>query len=304
MNVFLICLIASFMAWSVSKLSETHTDVTSYALNFTSVPDSLILNEVSRSQLTLRLRASGFQFLRMNFSQQTLGINLREVRKGASGYYLPRQALLTQIQQQLPGNMELLEVDADTLYVDFRQLHTKKVAVVADVTLGLGQNHLLEGGLQLSPDSITLSGPDIEIDTIEQVYTQPLVLNNLTEDFSVVTTLKQPQNQGQISYSKTTVEVSGKVFRFSEMILDVPVEVVNLPEGTQIKTFPAVIPVLCKARIAQLKDLVASDFRVVADYGSLPQGQSVLQLQLAQKPDAVHTAQLLVDGVEFILKRE
>ncbi len=119
MNVFLICLIASFMAWSVSKLSETHTDVTSYALNFTSVPDSLILNEVSRSQLTLRLRASGFQFLRMNFSQQTLGINLREVRKGASGYYLPRQALLTQIQQQLPGNMELLEVDADTLYVDF-----------------------------------------------------------------------------------------------------------------------------------------------------------------------------------------
>ncbi len=158
--------------------------------------------------------------------------------------------------------------------------------------------------MQLSPDSITLSGPDIEIDTIEQVYTQPLVLNNLTEDFSVVTTLKQPQNQGQISYSKTTVEVSGKVFRFSEMILDVPVEVVNLPEGTQIKTFPAVIPVLCKARIAQLKDLVASDFRVVADYGSLPQGQSVLQLQLAQKPDAVHTAQLLVDGVEFILKRE
>jgi hypothetical protein len=79
--------------------------------------------------------------------------------------------------------------------------------------------------------------------------------------------------------------------------------VINLPEGAEIKTFPASIPVLCKARIDRLKDLDADDFRLTADYDSLKKSQSYLEVRLEQIPKQLHSAQLLEERIEFILKR-
>jgi len=288
----------------VSKLSETHTDATSFGLNFINVPDSLILDKASNTNVNITVRASGFQFLGLQFGSHRLEISLNEVRHGSTGYFLPRHLFLSQIQRQLPSSVDLLEVDGDTLYIDFLKVQTKKVPVVGDISLDLGHNHLLEGRIKLQPDSITLRGPGSEIDTINEVVTKPVRLKNVTEGFEVQATLRNPGTLKYTSYSDSTIRMSAKVFRFSERIIEVPVTVINLPEGTEIKTFPASIPVLCKARIDRLKNLKANDFRITADYDSLEKSQSYLEVRLDQIPKLLHSAELLKERIEFILKRE
>ena len=62
-NIFLIFLLCSFLAWLVSRLSETYVDRTTFDLEYINIPDSLLLGDNSLKNVDVRLRASGFQFL-------------------------------------------------------------------------------------------------------------------------------------------------------------------------------------------------------------------------------------------------
>ena len=107
------------------------------------------------------------------------------------------------------------------------------------------------------------------------------------------------------NFSETSVSISGKVSRFSEQIIIVPVEVINLPQGVQINTFPNSVSVLCKAKIDQLKELNASDFQLIADYNSIIGNSSnTLTLELRIRPNNINSAVPLETQVEYILKRE
>ncbi len=113
-----------------------------------------------------------------------------------------------------------------------------------------------------------------------------------------------PEELKNSELSEKKVRISGNVFRFSEKVIKIPVEVINLPEGTQIKTFPNTIEVLCKARIDRLKDISPLDFKVVANFQEQRGKNQNLQVSLIEKPNDVYSVQLMKNEVEFILKRQ
>jgi hypothetical protein len=117
-------------------------------------------------------------------------------------------------------------------------------------------------------------------------------------------TLTASERLPHTQFSEDRIRVSGSVFRFSETVVEVPVEVINVPEGIDIQTFPDVVGILCKGRLTGLKDLKARDFRLVADYAALESGTGRLMLSLTENPTGVYEAQLLETSVEFIIKRE
>ncbi len=63
-NIFLVFLLCSFLAWLVSKLSETYTTTVSFSLNYINTPDSLVFSEASFDQIDSRLQSTGFQLLK------------------------------------------------------------------------------------------------------------------------------------------------------------------------------------------------------------------------------------------------
>jgi hypothetical protein len=95
------------------------------------------------------------------------------------------------------------------------------------------------------------------------------------------------------------------VAKFSEKVINVPIKVLNLPQGTVIQTFPELAKVLIKAKLEDLKGITASDFQVFADYGTLgtPE-QKKLKLYIGKRPLTVYTAEIIENEADFILKRE
>ena len=142
----------------------------------------------------------------------------------------------------------------------------------------------MEGELLLEPKTVLVRGPQKEIETINSVSTLKMELSDLSADFESRATLNIPKSLKNTSFSVNSVKISGKVFRFSERIIDIPIKVINLPEGTAIRTFPDAVSVLCKARIDKLKDLGVTDFEVIADYGVLKRNRQNLSLKLTKKP--------------------
>lgn len=305
-KIFSLLLLCSGLAWFVSNLSEQYTSTTSYNLDYVNVPDSLLFKGSSKEELQVRLKSSGFQFLRNNFSPRVIQLDLSFIKKRGSKYYLPQESCIRQIEGQLPSSISLVDLDnTDTLYFALYKLYSKKVPVISRMRIDYAQNYMLDGAIGMKPQHVTIFGPKSEIDTIRSVRTSTVNKKDVKNDFSVKLPLLKPKTLLDTRFSSNEVEISGKVARFSEKILEVPVEVTNLEEDMEIKTFPNKISVLCKGKIESLKNVKATDFRVVADYNTVKDTKSsMITLKLVNKPDGLFDCKILEKEVEYILKRE
>ena len=303
LNIFIIFLVCSSLIWLISKLSEDYTRRTTFNLTYVNAPDSLLLTGSSKQQIDTRLEGSGFKFLGFNFGKKDIRIDLNEVKNNGDSFFINKEEYQKQIEEQLPDNMALLSVDQDTLFVYFKKLFTREVEVVANINLELAQNHMLEGKLKVDPPFVTVKGPRNEVEKVERVYTVTTNLTGISESFNSSLELARTPEMANTSYSTDRVAVSGDVFRFSEQLIEIPVRVENLPEGTAIKTFPNTVSVLCKAKIDRLKSLRPQEFDLTADFNAIGAGDSKLDVRLKSKPDDVYDAQLTQNKVEFIIIR-
>ncbi|MCG2461105.1 YbbR-like domain-containing protein [Flavobacteriaceae bacterium F89] len=304
-KVFSFFLACSALLWFISNLSETYVGNTTFKLVYTNVPDSLSLAHASKDKIDVQLRARGFQFFGFSFSPKTINIDLSQVKKGRDKYFIPEYVYKNQIERKLPLTMTLLNMDSrDTLFFEFNKLYTKLVPVFSKVKIDLEQNYLLDGKLTISPDSVTVKGPSRELDTITGVWTEPRELDAVNADFSILVPLHKFKALKNTTFSSDSVGISAKIYRFSEKIIQVPVTVLNLPKDVEIKTFPDKVPVLCRGKLEQLKNLNPIDFRLVANYDSITEGgDATLNLVLKKIPNNIQSAVPLEMKVEYILKK-
>ncbi|TDQ31622.1 CdaR family protein [Zeaxanthinibacter enoshimensis] len=303
-NTFLLFLLASFMAWLISKLSDTHTDQATFELEYINVPDSLILAGASKQEVGVRLEATGFQFLGFNFNKHKVAIDLTELTHDGNRFLIPAAVYREQVEKQLPASMEIRGMDRENIYLDFNEISEKPLPVVSRLSISLGKNHMMDSIPVIDPDTVMIRGPINEIDTIKHIYTRKKKLTDITEDFTEEVALKMPDGLRNTRLDREKVQVSAKVFRFSELILEVPVEVQNLPEGTEIKTFPPNLPLLIKADVERLKSLSPNDFRLIADFSAPRENENFLSVSLRKKPSDLHSVEIEDREVEFILKRQ
>lgn len=303
-KIFLIFLLCSFAIWLISKLSEDHTDKAEFDLVYINVPDTLLLTGASKDKIDVTIRASGWQFLGFNFKTKEIPIDLSALQFSGSKYYAAQETYSNQITAQLSGSMTLLQMDRDTLFFNFDPIISKVVPVTSQLQIDLAQNYLMDGSLEVDPDSVMIRGPSQEIDTIKTIKTVAVKLTDIAENFTRILPLIKSDSLKNTVFIKDEVTITGHIFRFSEQVIQIPVEVVNLPAGMQIRTFPATVGVLCKAKVEELKALNPNDFRIVADFNEAKEDSQFLRLELVLQPESIPSIQLLDSQIEFILKRE
>lgn len=304
-KVFFVFLLCSMTIWFLNSLSKTYVGKATFDLEFENIPEGYMFKGASKDKMDVKIRAGGFQFLGFNFSNKKVAIDLAEADRNNSKFYVPENRYRTQIENQISGSMALLEIDNDTLFLDMMEVITKKVPVRPRAKINLAQNFMLDGKITVTPDSVTITGPIKEIDSIVQVHTEMISLPDLDSNFSEETPISQAPSLKNTTYSDISVELSGKIARFSEKVLEVPIQITGLPENLQIKIFPEKVSVVCKAKVARLKLLRPEDFKVVARYKAPKQGApATLRLSLDKKPEGLHNVGLKTNEVDYVVKRK
>ena len=302
MKVFLLFLMCSFMAWAVSKLSEGYESKANFPIVYKNLPDSLLFKESAERSISAKIEASGFQFLGYAISPKTIQLDVQNVLEQDGDYFLTANTVKSQLENQLPNRISLVELDEPIYWTDLYLVDTKIIPIKPQIELRLAQNHLLEGKLKLVPDSVQIKGPKKDMENIESVSTLPLVLNEISSDFSQKLGLKSLDSLVDVVLNVQEVSISGKVVRFSEKEYDVPISTRNVPEGYRLRMFPDHVQLVCKAGIDRLKELKASDFDVFVDYNSIVEDH-YLFIQLSEEPEGVFSVRLLKDRIEFVLEK-
>ena len=307
--IFLFFLLLSIVFWFLTALNKDYVTVISYPVRYVKLPRGTVIANDVPYQLDLNVQSRGFTLLRLKL-QSRLSPLLFDVNS-FSFKVIPEQELLTifiltnqtieKIQQQLTSEIKIVSVSPDTLFLQLSYKQTKLAPVKLNLELEYEKQFMQVSDLIITPDSVSLSGPKNLIDTIFSVSTLPEKVTGLKKNTELVLDLKPID---KIEFSDQKVVVNIPVEKFTEESIEIPLEVINIPDSLFLRTFPTSIEVTYRVGLSDYKKVSEHMFIAVLDYSKI--GSSIgnkLTVELIKVPDYVQVTNFYPKNVEYIIEK-
>ena len=153
----------------------------------------------------------------------------------------------------------------------------------------------------IQPDSVNVIGGKLAVDSIAYVETNVLTINDVNSNISSSITLNLPGNYPNLKFATNEVLVKGKVKKFTEGSLLIPVFITNLPKDTTINYFPKEIEVTFYTSLESFKSITINDFRIECDFSNVNTDNGDLIPKLIKQPINARNVKITTKLIEFIL---
>jgi len=304
-KIFLFFLILTSIIWLLIELSKSYTSITVFEVQYENVPANKLFQNTEVSEVSIVLKAPGFSQFRYKAKEHTIKFNLRNVSKYKGRYYFLPNAQLSYLNNQFSGDIDVLNVLTDTIFVALGNNITKKVPVRPnlDIKFKLGYNFIDE--IKSIPDSVLVMGPEKHIDSILEISTIPLEINEAYETISTTLKLVLPVNNDLVKLSVDRVQVVGEVDKFTEGKISIPVVIINNPEGVKISPFPKEIQVIYQVGLSNFNKINEESFSIVYDYNQYKNDSLTRYLTpvILQKSNLIYSVNLIPSQIEFLIQK-
>ncbi len=303
-KAFSVAMLFSVLFWLLIKMSKEYSTVISFPLEYVHIPEDKIIQQAPTSQLEVQVVASGFRLFVMNINPTKIKLDARKLkRKSAVDHYFLMQQQKMDIQSQITKKIKVEQLVLDTIYLNLGTLASKKVPVVGKFDISYKLGYHLIGKIKVTPDSILVTGPKEQLDTLQGVQLENFTKNNISETLRTTLQIKELPNSIKLSVRKAAV--FGEVDRFTEGVIQVPFQIINLPDSISVNTFPTDVKVVFQVGLNAFKGVKASSFKIVCDYQySLENKLNYFIPKVVFKPEVVTSVKIMPAKVEFLTKRQ
>lgn len=302
LKTFLFFLGFSTVIWFFVQFSKTYTVPIELPLEYINVPKDKLLVDNNPSTLELRVRDYGFNLARYKILPPELAIDMSEAREEGNQLVYDLEQQKTQLLSQL--NLEYDEANffQNNIKVNFEQKAVKTVKVVSNLELGFAVGYSALEEINLEPDSVTISGPRSVLDTLEEIGTVAIKINNISKDLQGKVKL-QTGGLNKVTLFQDEVSYSLRTDKFTEGKVNIPVELINVPEDYNIVIFPKEVVVYYQVSLNDFDKIQPSSFKVVVDFKNELPKEGFLLAQVVQKPPLVNNVRLNEKKIQFVAKR-
>ncbi len=301
-NVFFLFLLMSFLILIFSKLSKQYTSSRVFTIHKINVPNEFVILNDSTAKFNIVFKTYGFNWLKYYFSNPEITVDFKkDVVKTDSLFVFNKSKIFLNKETEFGNQVELLEVSPDILYFKFDVNLIKKVPIVVKANISYTPGYDSFDSYKVFPDSIQVVGPNVNVEKINSIQTEKVVLENIKSDIDKTVKLKLPKNNKDLIFSSDEVKLTAKVEKFTEGNVKVPISLINIPNGLNIKYFPKSINVIYYTSLNKFNEILAKDFEVVCDYNKLSNNQTFLLPELARITQKVKSAKINQQHIEFII---
>ncbi|OIQ29147.1 MAG: hypothetical protein BM564_07285 [Bacteroidetes bacterium MedPE-SWsnd-G2] len=237
------------------------------------------------------------------FKQPEIKIDVaKEVFVVSNQYYWLSKNGTFIISERLGQSSEIKSILPDTLKFPFQKLAVKKVPIVLNEDIKFNPGYDVLGAFSITPDSISIIGPDAQVKDIELVYTKSLNLNEVQENILAEVELDTDNQLKGLELSNSSVLIEATVEKFTEGIIDVPVTIVNVPSNVRLNYFPKTVQVSFYVDLNRFKQISALDFKVECDYNQIVNGNKTsFTPKLVKYSEIVKSTRLKQNKIEFVI---
>lgn len=286
--------------WLLIKLSSNYTVTESLTINFKDTPSDLVLTNGTQD-IKVTLSASGFELLNYYFkptSRRKVDISLKEVplhKDGRSTYSFGSSYAKEKIANSLTLESNEVSFDENRIILNMEQLDSVKVKVIPNVDITYEKQYNRLGKIQLTPDSVTIYGPKNKISSIDNVYTQKLILRNINQNIDTDTPLKLDE-----SLNADYKDINVKIFveKYTEAVANVPIT--NNFNG-KLRLFPDKVKIKYIVTLTDYNLAKESAFKVNIDTSDIKYENNFLPIYLTDYPSNTKILSIEPKEVEYII---
>lgn len=303
-KVFLFILVLTSIIWLLIELSKSYTSSAVFTVEYKNLPNGKLLQSTPDSEIRLVLKAPGFSLLKYKIRKYSVKLNLKNVSKNSLGYYLLPNKQLTYLNEQLSGENEIIRILKDTIFIELGNNKSKKVPINPSLSLKFKLGYNLTEPMKIIPDSVLITGPEKFIDSIEELKTTALKLNNVYENMSIDVDVILPVEKKKVIVSATKVKIVGVVDKFTEGKFTIPVELINKPDDLNISTFPKEIEVIYQTGLSNFNKITKNSFLVVYDFEQYKKDTliNILTPIIKQKSEFISSIKINPSQIEFLIQ--
>ena len=300
---FFVALIITVLFWSLTKLSKEYQTVITFPVEYINIPQDKLIQSEPLQAIDVQAKASGFKLFGTSIFKKKIKLDVKKLKqKNNSEFYFLLENQKIDIQNQVSSGFVISAIEQDTIYLDLGQLTSKKVALKGtyDFTYKLG--HHLTKDVVVTPDSILVSGPKQQIDTLQYLYLEKLELKNISK--SIEQKLQVSKTSKTIKFSIKEAMIFGEVDRFTEGNLELPFEIINLPDSISVTTFPKKVKVFYQVGLTNFNKVNLSSFKIVCDYNNSQNNNlNYLIPRVVIKPGFVTSVKINPNKIEYLIQK-
>lgn len=305
---YMMCVVIAAILWFLNALNKEYTSEITYPVKYTDFPKGKYLVSTLPKSISLEIKATGFSLLRYRISTSFLPITLDV--NGYSNHLLEKNNILEytlqlknikdKITNQLNSDIKLLDIKPQEIDFKFSYAVSRKVPVHPIVDYKLKKQYILKNKINVTPDSILITGPAIIVDTLKYIPTEHWNIGEIKKDISKDIQLAQIPG---ITNSIQDVRVTLQLERFTEAQKSVPIKVIGLPDSLTIRLFPASVDVTYDVGLSMYDRVSDKDFNFIINYKDVGKS-NFLPIQVTQSPSFIKNLAFSPQKVEYILEQK
>lgn len=239
--VLVICLLIAIAAWLFMALNNKYVYTAKTVLKYENIPHKKAFHPLQADTVDLQVEGTGWQllFARLRIKPQSITISLEKLN---NRNFILFSEQLYNVNRQLETSQRIISVKPDTLYFDFSEKTVKRVPVKLVSKITFANQYGIASPIEITPDYVTISGPEKELKKIQEWQTDTLKLNDVQASSKTILGMTQSKMKN-VTIFPATVEVKIPVDEFTEKIVEVPLIIINNREYLNVKLFPRKVSV-------------------------------------------------------------
>lgn len=305
LTVFLICLAISVFIWFLITLSKESYTSLEYPIEFVNLPTDMVLVNNPDSVLTFRISSGGFELFTLRYLNRKRpvrvdleAVNLEEQDSIFTGAFLTSR-LTASIRKQYSFSEELISISPETIEFRFEPLSGKMVPVKSALLLEFQKQFRLSDTITFVPPQVKVIGPRNLVDALDQVFTYPERVVDISGNISGRVKLEKPIAHEQLTLQPEEVEFRLQADKFTESTLELPVSI--LSKDVMVKTFPQKVKVTFLVSLSDFKRIDPSLFEAGIVLPDPPGEGTKAKVSLSRIPAFVEVTRIEPEEVDFLV---
>ncbi|PZD79558.1 hypothetical protein [Mesonia sp. K7] len=300
-KVFFFFLFFAFFIWIIIQFSKTYTREIVVPVNFVNPPKDKLIPKKS-DEIRLRIDRNGFELLWLSLKTVNVQVDIEHLKSTDNSLILEVDEHEYSLLEQIGLDYRNIQFLTDEIEIPFTQKAVKTIAVVpvTEITFAPGFNSQKQ--IELTPDSIKVSGPQKMLDTLTFLPTENIELFQVKSNQKGSVEIDK-QNLKNIELYQNEVAYSLKIEKFTEGRLEIPIQILNAPKNSEINIFPKELSVIYTVSLENFSKITKDDFKLVCDFKDIVENQQFLIPKIVKKPEAVSSVRLNLNKVQFVIKK-
>ena len=302
--IFIFFLLLSFGIWLLQSLQQDYDHRIELLLRYKNIPSEWVLLEGNPNKVSILLRDKGTTLMYYSWKASFDPVDIQ-----VSGLpQLPERSLKvsgsvleTAISKQLISSTSIISIEPREIELQYDSLGSRIVPVVENIRINTKPGFQISDSIKISHSEVRIYGSRSVLDTLNEVRTELITLNNMSKTKELTAHLDLPKG---VKSDNTTVKLTIPVEEFTEKKIQLPVSCPDIPSDYVLRIFPSTIEVTCNVPLSQFRELTEEMLEVIIPFNEFKENQATgkIPVKLTKKPSWIINYTVAPNELEFIIE--